>query len=255
VANRAGRQCRRKDDPHLLQATLGERGHYVAVGSPGFIAGYADESIALEPLRRDLASGGSGSGTVRATSLEHEVELVIEEHMTEAEASRQGLFRISTATATTIVRELSVGKRPSLPVKSYWFGTRVGEAQALVATQTRFHGPSYRYDVFYELPSASGKSSALPNEVPPPGEIHAISTPLRGEVAARTVAQYMVGEHSRVVLASGETATFFPFPASGYSVAGFAVLTKTTLVHVLGPAVTPLVEEEREELAARLRPL
>jgi hypothetical protein len=230
-------------------------GHYVAVGSPRFIAGYADESLTLEPLRRHLASGGKASGTVRTTFHGHELELVIEEHLTEREAERQGLFTISTASATTVVRELSVGARPSLPIKPYWFGPRIGEAQAVIATQTRSHGPSYRYDVYYELPSAGGKSGALPNEVPPPGEIQAISLPLRRGVPHQIVEQYKLSKYSPIVLADGERATFFPFPAAGSSEAGFAIATKTTLVQVLGPAVTLLVEEERADLAARLRPL
>jgi hypothetical protein len=230
-------------------------GNYVAVGSPDFIAGYADGSIALEPLRKHLASGGKESGMVRATLDGHEVEFVIEEHITQAEARRRGLFKISLANTTTVVRELPVGAKPALPIKPYWFGPKVDEAEALIATETRSHGPSYRYDLFYELPAAGGKSSALPNEVPPPGEIQVLSSPVRRAGTSPTVKQYMLGKHAPIVLANGERATFFPFPAAGSSEAGFAVLTKTTLVHVVGPAVTPLVEEERADLAAGLRPL
>jgi hypothetical protein len=230
-------------------------GHYVAVGSADFIAGYADGSIALEPLRTHLASGGDGSGTVHGTLDGHKVELVIEEHITQPEARRRGLFRISLANTTTVVQELAIGAKPSLSIRPYWFGPKVGEAEALIATETRSHGPSYRHDVYYELPSANGKSSALPNEVPPPGEIQVLSSPVRRADASPTVKQYMLSKHARIVLANGERATFFPFPAAGSSEAGFAVLTKTTLVHVVGPTVTPLVEEERAALAARLRPL
>jgi hypothetical protein len=63
----------------------------------------------------------------------------------------------------------------------------------------------------------------------------------------------MTGEHYAIVLASGEAATFFPNP--GPSEPGFAVVTKRTLVEVVGPAVTPLVEKEKRDLAVRLRPL
>jgi hypothetical protein len=80
-----------------------------------------------------------------------------------------------------------------------------------------------------------------------------MSSPVRRADASPTVKQYMQGKHAPIVLAKGERATFFPFP--GPSDAGFAILTKTTLVHVVGPAVTPLVEEERAEVAARLRAL
>ena len=129
----------------------------------------------------------------------------------------------------------------------------VGDATAFVATQTRSHGPSYRYDVYYELPTADGKSGAFPSQVPPPGEIQVINVSLRGSVARQMVESHMIGEHRPIVLANRETATFFPNP--GPSASGFALATKTTFVSVLGPAVTYLDEKARENLAVGLRPL
>jgi hypothetical protein len=68
------------------------------------------------------------------------------------------------------------------------------------------------------------------------------------------VESYMIGEHYPIGLANGEMATFLPNPGPD-TASGFAVVTKKTLVQVIGPAVTPLVEEEKQDLAVRLRPL
>jgi hypothetical protein len=128
----------------------------------------------------------------------------------------------------------------------------VGAAEAITAREIRSR-PSYSYSVYYELPSAEGRTSAEPGKAPPPGEIHVINLARRGEVIRKTIATYEQGKQATITLAGGEEATFFPFP--GPSEVGFAVVTKSTLIQVLGPGVTLLVEEERKAMAVRLRPL
>jgi hypothetical protein len=160
---------------------------------------------------------------------------------------------IADAAGESTTAELPPGAKPSLPVEAYWFGPMVGAAEAITAREIRSHGPSYSYSVYYELPSAEGRTSAEPGKAPPPGEIHVINLARRGEVIRKTIATYEQGKQATITLAGGEEATFFPFP--GPSEVGFAVVTKSTLIQVLGPGVTLLVEEERKAMAVRLRPL
>lgn len=170
-----------------------------------------------------------------------------------AEGSGHAVGGSSSTESETIPGQLPIGEKPSLPVEPYWFGRNIGDATAFIATESHSDGPSYRYDVYYELPSADGKSGAFPSQVPSPGEIQVISVSLRGSVARQMVETYMITKHYPIVLANGESATFFPNP--GPSETGFALATKTTFVSVLGPAVTSLDENAREDLAVRLRRL
>jgi hypothetical protein len=159
----------------------------------------------------------------------------------------EGPGPVAAASTTILGETLPVGKRPSPPVKAYWFGTKVGEAEVVLAR----HPFRYRYDVYYELPSAEGKTSALPGQVPLPGAIHVISLSLKTEPVRRMVEDYLPRARP-LTLANGENVKFVtPGPADS----GFWIVTEETFVLVLGPPITPLTPEQGLELAAGLRPL
>jgi hypothetical protein len=169
----------------------------------------------------------------------------------EATTPEQTTIADAAGASTTV--ELPPGAKPSLALEAYWFGPTMGAAEAITAREIRSHGPSFSYSVYYELPSAEGETSADPGKAPPPGEILVTSIARRGAVIRKTIATYQQGKHTTIALADGERATFFPFP--GPSESGFAVLTESTLIRVVGPGVTLLVEEERKAMAVRLRPV
>jgi len=162
-------------------------------------------------------------------------------------SSPEGAGPIGGASTTIPGETLPLGESPSPPVKAYWFGTKVGEAEAVLARQV---SPD-SYDVYYELPSAEGKSSAIPGQAPLPGEIHVTSVSLERESVRRIVKDYLRGGRP-LALVSGEHVSFvYPGPSE----LGFGIVTEETFVHIVGPPITPLVPEEGQKLAAHLRPL
>lgn len=259
-------------------------GAYVRTGSASFLGTLPGRAVSREPLHAYLTGDSAG---VTATKLpDGRTELgfrrgtisyvaVIEEKISAADAEARKLFSVPVDRVTSSTTERRVGERTAQTVSAYWLGTVYSRWRATTAVE-QYAGPSpdqrsrespprepvTSYVVFYELASARGKSSALPGQRPPPGEIRVLSQSVTSWVAQRAIAayngrngdlRYRPWPRTTVILPSGEKATVIPDFSAGAAPLrrGFAVITKTALVNVSGsfkPAAISAV-------AQRLRPL
>ena len=147
-------------------------------------------------------------------------------------ADAQGLFAVPLDRITTTAREVDPGDPTSLPVSPYWFGEALGNHSAVTAVEhetrlteaLRAEGWSERdatedYIVFYELSAADGRSSALPDQNQPAGEIQVSSQPITLPAAQGAIdaangrngdLRYKPWPRSTVRLRSGEKAVVIP---------------------------------------------
>jgi hypothetical protein len=267
--------------------TVSERdGVAVRTGSPAYLGYLVERAISRRPLRSYIAGrAGADSVDVRAaaggkTQLEFQsghsvVAATIEESVSPGDAERRGLFSIPAPVRST-AREVPVGTTASLPVQAYWLGPAVQGRTAVFATEhftplteelLRSPGWSERdeaivHSTFYELPSARGTSSALPGQEGPEGEIRVVSQPIAAVVSQVAIQayngrngdfEYKPWPRETVQLANGEQAVVIADRADGIGRlrAGFAVITETTLVNVVGP----IAVADIAALARQLRPL
>jgi hypothetical protein len=257
----------------------------VRTGSPAYLAYLVERALSRRPLHSYIAGRAQADGVGVETSngktqLEfrsgHSVVVAtIEETLSPADAESQGLFSIPSPVRTTS-RETTVGVAASLPVRAYWLGPAVEGRTPVFATEhftpltdemLRSPGWSERdeaivHSTFYELPSARGKSSALPGQEGPEGEIRVVSQPITAVVSQVAIQayngrngnfKYKPWPRLTVQLANGEQAVVIPDRADGIGRirAGFAVITETTLINVVGS----IAIADIAALARQLRPL
>jgi hypothetical protein len=253
---------------------------YLRQGSPEFIGGLGSLAPGMEALRAQLAdrSASLAPGSV-VFELESEGGVKLEATVVSAistfEADARGLFAVPVDRITTTATEVALGRPTSLPVSPYWFGETVGDHSAVTAVEhetrltdaLRAEGWSERdatedYVVFYELGSAEGRSSALPGQDQPAGEIQVSSQPITLPAAQGAIdaangrngdLRYKPWPRTTVRLPTGEKVIVIPDAGEGGGPvrAGFLVVTDETLVKVTGEFTL----REIENLAAQLRPV
>lgn len=244
------------------------QGAHVRTGSAPFLGSLPNRAATREPLRAYLA--GSSDGVEVKETIDGNQELrfrrsttpivaTIAEKLSNAEAVQRKLFVIPAEEVTSSATERPVGARPRLAVRSYWLGPAFSGRRAITAVE-HYAGPrasrggtrdapgeSFSYHVtFYELPSAQGKTSASPGQRAPSGELQVLSQALTSTAAQRTLRVYN-GSNGNLRTApwprasvtlrlGGEKVTVIPdrTESTGKLRAGFAVLTRTTLVTVVG---------------------
>lgn len=200
-------------------------------------------------------------------------QVSIDRKLSDQDAQAMNLFDVS-AQAQTIDRELSLGEKPTVPVKAYWFGRAIDGRHAVSAVEHERHrttaqiqaGMSPRGEAevqvtFYENPGVV-HSSGEPNLEAPRGELQVASEPL-SSAHAQAFVQALDGQNgdehypawprTTVTLADGEKADVVPdrFDGDGPTRTGFFVITATTLVHVGGEVSVDAIPA----LAAQLRPI
>lgn len=257
----------------------------VRTGSPAYLGFLVERAISRRPLRSYVAGRAQASGVdvksvdgktrLKFRSGHSVVAATIEETLSVADAESQGLFSIPGPVRST-AREAPVGVASALPVRAYWLGPAAKGRTAVFATEhltplteelLRSPGWSERdeavvHSTFYELPSAGGKSSALPGQEGPEGEIRVVSQPIAAVVSQVAIqayngrngdVEYEPWPRETVTLASGEEAVVIPDRADGIGRirTGFAVITESTLINVVGP----IAVKDMAALARRLRPL
>jgi hypothetical protein len=248
----------------------------VRIGSPEFIRQWREESLALEPLRREVARDGEVERPTELIAKRGGVEfrLVVEGQISSAEAERRKLFDLPAGPAVNVDRELDVGERPTLPVKAYWFGPTLEHREAVAEREYRLWGappglhrpgspsvPETAHVTFYVPPSERAKSNAIPGlEEYAEDEVQVVSQPLGEPIVewtlktydgrAGTGARYRRVPRVRITLSNGESATLYF--TDEQETKGFSILTKTTLVSVHGFRFDP---KDAAALARQLRPL
>jgi hypothetical protein len=258
----------------------------VRTGSSAYLGSLADRAVSRPALASYLADAAKDAGVEVSATTSGKTELqfragaiplkaTIAERITAAEAAKRDLFTVP-ANPRTMATEVPVGVAASIPVRAYWFGPSVDGRDAVTAvehftplTDELLSSPGWGrrdgaivHETFYELPSAEGKSSALPGQSAPDGEIMVVSQPLRAPVAQAAIdayngtngdLEYEPWPRQTVTLANGEQAVLIPDRGEGTGRvrAFFAVITATTLVNVVAPVAT----EDMAALAQQLRPL
>lgn len=258
---------------------------YVRTGSAAFLGALPSRAVSRDALRTYLAGGSAGVGATRLPDGRTELGFrrgtisyvaVIEEKISAAEAEARKLFGVPLEQVTSSTTERRVGERPAQPLPVYWLGRTYFRWKAIAAVE-QYAGPSpdqrsrelrprvpvTSYVVFYELASARGKSSALPGERPPAGEIRVLSQSVTSWVARRAIEayngrngglRYRPWPRTTLTLSSGEKAVLIPDLSEGATAVrrGFAVITKTALVNVSGSfklAVIPAIAQGLRPLA------
>ena len=258
----------------------------VRTGRRAYLGYLVERAISRRPLRSyiagraqvdgvDVKAPADGKARLEFQSGHSVVAATIEETVSPADAERRGLFSIPAPVRST-AREVQVGMTASLPVRAYWLGPAVQGRTAVFATEhftplteALLGSPGWSerdeaivHSTFYELPSARGKSSALPGQEGPEGEIRVVSQPIAAVVSQVAIQayngrngdfEYKPWPRETVQLANGEQAVVIPDRADGIGRlrTGFAVITETTLINVVGPiAVADIVA-----VARQLRPL
>jgi hypothetical protein len=235
-----------------------QTGWYVRTGSPAFLGHLADGSATRRALLSYLAGTAAQNGIEVATSPDGKVELrfrvrtvgfvaTIDDQIDVPSARELDLFRAPTQGITTRAVERPVGAVPLLPLRAYWLGRRAlgRRAVTVVEHESTLRARELVYIVFYELPSARGRSSALPGQQRPAGEIQVSSQPRAGELARRAIRAFngrngdlrtRPWPRTRTRLRTGERVTVIPDRAEGAGRvrAAFYILTRTTLVSVTG---------------------
>jgi hypothetical protein len=264
----------------------GPDGVDVRTGSRTYLGPLVERTIAKRALRSYLAGSAGRAGVTVSTSAGGETRLrfrrgdiaiqaTVKEVRSAAAADALGLFTPPT-NVRTWAREVAVGAKASMPVRAYWLGPTVAGRRAVTATEhytpltnellaSPGWGPTDEaivHSTYYELASAGGKSSALPGQAPPDGELRVVSQPVEAVLARAAIAaynghngnlEYEAWPRQAIKLANGEPAVVIP--DRGESVGSmresFAVVTKTTLINVVGR----IAVKDMPSLAAQLRPL
>jgi hypothetical protein len=221
---------------------LVEYGPSIREGSRRFLGPCVEDSVAFEPLQRYVRAGREPPVRVETKRAGYEFLLAVEETITPAEAESRRLFEVPETHFLNLSRELQPGERPTLPIRAYWLGPRIGARRALTTVEHRLGG-EMGYTAFYVPASAGDSSHAYPGlDEYPAGEVQVTSSPLTDPIARKERAR-LQGEHAaEIALANGERARLLP---------GFRVRTKTTLVSLSGP----IPKKRIRALAVQLRPL
>jgi hypothetical protein len=261
-------------------------GTYVRTGSPEFLGYLRDMAASERAVRSYLRGTAAQEGVQVATTPSGQTELRfthrgraavarIERFLSSQEVEAEQVFA-EPAQVRTRATEMPAAEPSRLPVRAYWFGPTVADRAAVTAVDhhtpvtpellaTPGWGPTDEaivHMIFYEKPSAKGRSSALPGEMAPAGEFQVVSEPVDSEAAKSDIQafngrngdlEYPPWPREKVTLANGEEALVIPDMGEGTGPvrAGFAVITPTTLVYVHGSV--RLVDIPA--LAAQLRPL
>jgi hypothetical protein len=253
---------------------------YLRRGSLEFIGSLSVGAPAVSEIREKLTSQ-TATREPGAVILSFEtpdgtkVEARTTDAISASEADARGLFAIPADGITTTAVEVEPGTPTSLPVSAYWFGNSLDshapvtavEHQTKLTEAMKAEGWSDRdetidYVVFYELASAAGRSSALPDQEQPAGEIQVSSKPIdlpaaQGAIDAANGQNgdltYEPWPRTTIKLASGEEATVIPDVGEGSGTvrAGFLVITPSALVTVTGSFRL----DQIPEIASRLKPL
>jgi hypothetical protein len=276
-------------DGHRYAVSDPITGTTIRTGSPEFIGYLADAAIS-RPLVQHFALGAGLPEGIRVLTpagpagTKPRYEITRNGFSTTATIEQEmdiSADRLSPPTEeitiSTVERQL--GTMPTLPVNAYWFGTQVQGRSAtttieirqrpasLVRKYVRSRGNADLYIVFYELPSAQGRSSAHPGQQAPQGEIQVVNQPVSSDLAQGAIDafngvnreyRYTAWPKDEVTLRNGEKATVVVDRAEGPALvngelrfSSFSVITATTLVSV----VAPVTESEATQLASELRPL
>ncbi|HXL43307.1 MAG TPA: hypothetical protein VN960_04535 [Gaiellaceae bacterium] len=243
-------------------------GAYVRTGSASFLRGLQKLPISDDAVREYAARMEAKAGMRATASRSGSAELhfsfgrrsvvafVKKLKLTEGEASK--LFSIPAGRVVTRARELRAGQATRLSLRPYWFGTNIAGRTAATVVEHEAKLPegseqaagwsaedaASLYIVFYEEPSAQGRSSAIPNEPAPEGELQVVSQPVASAAAKQDLAAFD-GDMSDLrgspwprfstKTENGEAAIVFIAPDSSDGlVERFAVATPTTLVNVSG---------------------
>jgi len=248
-------------------ASAASSGTYVRAGSAAFLGSLPNRAVTRDPLRVFLAGGSAGITVVTLPDGRPELSFrrgstayvaVVDERVSAAEADGRKLFAVPVEQVTSSATERRIGERPSGRVTAYWLGAAYAGRRATTAVE-EYAGPSpdqrsresrpreavTSFTVFYELPAAKGRSSAIPGARAPGGELRVLSQPVTSSVAQRAIQayngrsgdlRYRPWPRASVTLKAGETVTVIPDLSRGATAIrqGFAVVTRTTLVYVSG---------------------
>ncbi len=244
------------------------QGAHVRTGSAAFLGSFSERAAARDALRGFLAGNlagvevkehPDGRKELHFRRGETKIVAIIEEKLSALEAQERKIFVIPSDEVTSSATERRVGSRPARPIRVYWFGPAVAGRVAVTAIEN-FAGPASgrgntrpaqpdatvtSHTTFYERPAAKGKSSALPGQRPPAGEIQVLSQPVGSWTAQRAIKayngingdlRYKPWPRTSVRLSNGEKVTVVPDrgESTGKVRSGFAVITRTTLVTVTG---------------------
>jgi len=221
-------------------------GWSVKAGSARFL-GSVKRPVALEALLAYTSRKTAEQGIEVTTSQEGRTELrfrargksvvaTILERNHAVYPRTSPLLRIPEQQIVRSETERYPGAAPEALPDAYWFGVALGRRELVTVVERTQRRPARRsFTLYYELPAARRKSSALPGQRAPAGEVRVVSTPRAGPLPAR----------GRFVLRTGEPTRLLIGPR------GFSVTTKTTLVTVSGRFRTA----EVRPLARWLRPL
>ena len=230
---------------------------YVRQGSPRFLGSLRDSSVARDPLRSYLAGTAAQNGVTVERTPDGKVVLrfargaarlaaVIEETISPGEARSRQLFEVNRESIASWDAERSL-VRPNIRMRAYWFGRRFAGRAAITAAEhwdRRRGRVTNAFTVFYELPSAGGRTSAFPGGgAAPPGEIQVTSQPVDSWTARRAIQafngrngnlRYKPWPRWRVRLRNGERVTVVRELGenAGPGRSRFSVITRTTLVSV-----------------------
>lgn len=233
-------------------------GFSVRTGSAAFLGSAVDGSLTLAAVKSYAAGNATrdkvevtttpeGKTQLRFTVRSLPVVATIEERTGLIDPTESAIFRIPEQQVTSVTTERFPGERPAGGVRPYWFGMKLAQRRVVTAIEHAQRRPIKQlvYVALYELPSAGGRSSALPGQSAPEGELQVSSQPVKSTLAQRAIKafngrngdfRYKPWPRTTVRLRSGERVTVVPSrsEASGPVRDGFSVITKSTLVGVSG---------------------
>jgi len=243
---------------HSYASFYPNTGYAVRTGSAAFLGSAPHGSLTLAAVRSYTGGTAARDGVEVTTSPDGKTQLrftvrglaivaTIEERAGVADATASAIFAIPKEQVSSVTTERFPGERPAGDVRPYWFGMRLAQRRVVTAIEhSRARSPrELVYIALYELPSARGKSSALPGQRPPAGELQVSSQPVRSTLAQRTIRafngnngglRYKPWPRTKVRLRSGERVTVVPSRSEriGPVRDGFSVITNSTLVAVSG---------------------
>ena len=233
-------------------------GFSVRTGSAAFLGSAVDGSLALAAVKSyaggnatrdevEVTTTPEGKTQLRFTVRGLRVVATIEERTGLIDPTESATFRIPEQQVTSVTTERFPGERPAGDVRPYWFGMKFGQRRVVTTIEHARRRPIRElvYVALYELPSAGGRSSALPGQGAPVGELQVSSQPVKSTLAQRAInafkgsnggLRYKPWPRTTVKLRSGERVTVVPSRSEGIGPvrAGFSVITKSTLVGVSG---------------------